>query len=63
MADTGIAEILRASFGDVLRMPSGKKFPQNVRALRLLMEELLCPLFRNHDFRQMDDLLQQLEVI
>ena len=63
MADTGIEEILSASFGGVLRMLSGKKFPQNVRALRLLVEELLRPLFRNHDFRQMDDLLQQLEII
>ena len=57
MADTGIEEILRASFGGVLRMLSGKKFPQNVRALRLLVEELLPPLFRNHDFCHMDDLL------
>ena len=63
MADTGIEEILSAFFGGVLRMPSGKKFSQTVRGLRLLMEELLRPLFGNHEFRQMNDLLQQLEII
>ena len=41
MADTGIVEILSVAFGGVLKMLSGKKFPQNVRALRMLVEELL----------------------
>ena len=32
MADTGIEEILSASFGGVLKMLSGKKFPKNVKS-------------------------------
>ena len=41
MADTGLETILQAAFGGVHSMLSGKKFPQNIRALHLLTEELL----------------------
>lgn len=41
MADTGLETILQAAFGGVASMLSGKKYPQNIRALRLLTEELL----------------------
>ena len=41
MADSGLENILQTAFGGVAHMLSGKKFPQNVRALRLLTEELL----------------------
>ena len=41
MSDTGLENILQAAFGGVSTMLSGKKFPQNIRALRLLTEELL----------------------
>jgi hypothetical protein len=47
MAGSGLDEILTAGFGGVQKMLSGKKFPQNVRALRLLVEELLRPIFEN----------------
>ena len=57
MADTGIVEILSVAFGGVLKMLSGKKFPQNVRALRMLVEELLPPLFGKNSFHSMDDLI------
>ncbi len=30
-----------STFGGVMKMLSGKKFPQNVRALRMVVEELL----------------------
>ena len=63
MADTGIVEILSVPFDGVLKMPSGKKFPQNVRALRMLVEELLRPLFGKNSFHNMDDLLQELDAI
>ena len=53
MADTGIVEILSVAFGGVLKMLSGKKFPQNVRALRMLVEELLRPLFGKNSFHNM----------
>jgi len=41
MANTGLEEIMKTSFGGVPKMLSGKKFPQNVRALRLVVEEVL----------------------
>ena len=63
MADTGIVEILSVAFGGLLKMLSGKKFPQHVRALRMLVEELLRPLFGKNSFHNMDDLLQELKVI
>ena len=44
MMDSGLSDILKHVFGSVEKMLSGKKYPQNVRALRLLAEELL----RNH---------------
>ena len=42
MADSGLKDILCQTFGSVEKMLVGKKYPQNVRALRLLSEELLC---------------------
>ena len=63
MADTGIVEILKDAFGGVLKMLSGKKFPQNVRSLRMLVEELLRPLFGKNSFHNMDDLLQEVDAI
>ena len=63
MADIGIAEILSVAFGGVLKMLSGKKFPQNVRALRMLVEELLRPLFGKNSFHNMDDMLQEVDAI
>ena len=41
MANSGLEEIMKSAFGGVPRLLSGKKFPQNVRALRLVVEEIL----------------------
>jgi hypothetical protein len=41
MADTGLEELMKAAFGGVEKMLSGKKFLQNFRALRIVGEELL----------------------
>lgn len=41
MADSGLEDIMKSCFGGVAHMLSGKKFPQNFRALRLVTEELL----------------------
>ena len=41
MSDTGLETILQASFGCVSINLSGKQFPENIRALRHLNEELL----------------------
>ncbi|KAG0723221.1 hypothetical protein GWK47_043072 [Chionoecetes opilio] len=55
MAESGLAEVMSAVFGGVPKMLSGKKFPQNVRALRLVVEEVLrsiieqTPITRKHD--------------
>ena len=58
MADTGILEILSVAFRGVLKMLSGNRLPQNVRALRMLVEELLRHLFGKNSFHDMDDLLR-----
>ena len=63
MADTGIVEILGVAFGGVLKMLTGKKFPQNVRALRMLVEELLGPVLEKNHLESMLDLKKTLDEI
>ena len=63
MSDSGIEDILSSTFGAVSKMLSGKKYPQNVRALRLLTEELLRPVFLENNLTSMEDLQQILEDI
>jgi hypothetical protein len=41
MIDSGLIEILEHAFAGVAKMASGKKYPQNVRALRMVAEEVL----------------------
>ena len=41
MADTELKEVMESAFGGVTKLLSGKNFPQNVRGLRLVVEELL----------------------
>ena len=41
MDGTGLEEVLCEQFRGVKKMMTGKKFPENVRAFRLLLEELL----------------------
>ena len=45
--DSGLKEILEKAFGSVPKIFTGKKFPQCVRALRMLVEELLRPLLKD----------------
>ena len=61
MSDSGLEEILGSAFGGVSKMLSGKKYPHNVRALRLLTEELLRPVFQEYTLTCMADLQQILE--
>ena len=63
MAGTGIQEILSTAFGGVLKIWPGKKYPQNVRAFRMLVEELRRPIFAKHHRECMEDLQQALDVI
>ena len=41
MAETGLAQILESVFGGFEKMLTGKKFPMNMRAMRMVAEELL----------------------
>jgi len=61
MADSGLSDVLSEVFGGVPKMLSGKKFPQNVRALRMLSEEVLRSLFADHQFENVDDLMKALD--
>ena len=45
MTDTGILEILSAAFGGVSKILLGKKYPQVIRELRMLVDDLLGPIF------------------
>ena len=49
MADSGLSNILCGTFGTVNKMLQGKKYPQHIRALRLLTEELLRPIVENKE--------------
>ena len=43
----GIKPLLSSTFGSVDKMMSGKKYPQNFRALRMIVEEVLRPVIEN----------------
>ena len=44
MADSGLEDVMKSAFGSVPKMLTGKMFPQNFRALRLVTEEVLRPI-------------------
>ena len=52
-------DVLKAAFGGVARMLTGKNFPQNVRALRLVCEEVLRGVIQ--DVNSYEELLTVLE--
>ena len=60
MAGSGIVEVLSEAFGGVLKMLAGKTYPDNVRALRMLVEELIRPFFQIQNMLCMDDLQHSL---
>ena len=41
MTNSGLSDLLRSAFGSVDKMLSGKNVPQSLRALRMVVEELL----------------------
>ena len=41
MAGSGMEELMKAAFGGVTKMLTGKNFPQNTRALRIVVEQVL----------------------
>ena len=61
MEESGLSEILSDVFGGVSKMLSGKKFPQNLRALRMVAEELLRRILQETPVVCHQDLIQVLE--
>ena len=56
MAGSGIVELLSEAFGGVLKMLTGKEYPDNVRAQRMLVEEIIRPFFQTQNMLCMNDL-------
>ena len=63
MAESRLSDILSEVFGGVPKMLSGKKFPQNVHALRMMAEEVVRGLFMDHHFENTEDLMKALDQI
>jgi hypothetical protein len=61
MAESGLAEVMEGVFGEVSKMLSGKKFPQNIRAMHLVMEELIRNYVVGQRVTTHDSLLKVLE--
>ena len=58
MGNTGLREIMQTAFGGVPKMLTGKKFPQNMRALRMVVEELLSSIIvTSEDYEQLMSIL------
>ena len=61
MVDSGLEQILEVAFGGVSKMLSGKKYPQNIRALRIVVEELLRNVVGLEQTQSYTDLMDMLE--
>ena len=58
MGNTGLSEIMQTAFGGVPKMLTGKKFPQNMKALRMVVEELLSSIIvTSEDYEQLMSIL------
>ena len=58
MGNTGLSEIMQTAFGGVPKMLTGKRFPQNMRALRMVVEELLSSIIvTSEDYEQLMSIL------
>ena len=61
MAGSRMTEILSEAFAGVLKILTGKKYPDNLRALRMLVEEIIRPLFQTQNLGCMADLRRALD--
>lgn len=61
MANSGLEELMKAAFAGVPKMLSGKNFPMNVRALRMVVEELLRNTIPT--FTLYDDMVAELDIL
>ena len=59
MAGSGMEELLKAAFGGVTKMLTGKNFPQNTTALRIVVEQVLHQILR--EVNTFDELMQELK--
>ena len=57
MAESGLEEVMKAVFGGVMKMLTGKNFPQNSRALRIVVEQVLHEILC--EVNTVDELKQQ----
>ena len=59
MAGSGLEELMKAAFGGKMKMLTGKNFPQNTKALKIVVEQVL------HQFlcevNTFDELMQELK--
>ena len=58
---TGVNEILDKAFGGIPKMLTGKRYLQNLRASRMLMEELSRPLSKDGNITSHSQLEKVLE--
>ena len=63
MADSGMKEVLARTFGSVDKMLNEKKYHQNFRALRMLVEELLRDVVQEPDVISFTRLIAVLETL
>ena len=52
MDGSGIVEVLREAFADVLKLLTDKRYPYNVRYLRMLVEELIRPFSQTQNSKR-----------
>ena len=63
MEESGLVEVMNTGFSGVAKMLNGKKFPQHVRALRIIVEELLRKIIQDSKVGSYDELMLHLEDI
>ena len=57
MAESGLEELIKAAFEGVTKMLTGKNFPQNTRALRIVVEQVLHQILC--EVNTFDELMQE----
>ena len=55
MQGSGLSEVLESTFAGVTKMLSRKKFPQNIRAMGLVLEELLRSTMSDASISRMEE--------
>ena len=58
MAGSGLEEVMKAAFGGAMKMLTGKNFPQNTRALRIVVDQVLHEILC--EVNTVDELMQEL---